>query len=105
MIEYVASPNSNTTRLKHPLPTTNKGLDLKQKFLYQFTNDQFRECVLAESPDRLAWTRTTKVEIYSQSLKQWQMGTVVEVKGDLVTVTYGPPSQQMKKTIAKLKIN
>ena len=101
-VQCVASTNTNISQ-PHP-SSTNKGLDLTQKCVYQFANDKRREFVMEESPDRLAWTRTTKVEIYSESLGGWQLGTIVEIEEDLVTVTYGPPSQQMRKTIGKLMI-
>ena len=49
------------TRLKHPSPT-NKGLDVKQKFLYHFANDKRPEFVIEESSDSLGWNQTTKNE-------------------------------------------
>ena len=91
------------TRLKPPSPT-NKGLDLNQKFLYHFSKDERREFVIEESSDRLGWKRTTKVEKYSESLGGWQLGTIGEVEGDLVAVTYGTPSQQMRKNVGELMI-
>eukprot|EP01083_Nonionella_stella_P174151 602854_1 len=70
-----------------------------EKFLYQFENEKHREFIKDDQPDRRAWTRGTKVEIYSSTLGGWQTGTVVEVNNDTLTITYGPPSQQMRKTL------
>merc|ERR1712228_1004486 len=71
----------------------------EKESLYQFENEKHREFIKDDQPDRRAWTRGTKVEIYSSSLGGWQSGTVVEVDNDTVTITYGPPSQQMRKTL------
>ena len=70
-----------------------------EKYLYQFENEKHREFIKDDQPDRRAWTRGTKVEIYSATLGGWNQGTVVEVNNDTLTITYGPPTQQMRKTL------
>merc|ERR1719411_1376814 len=70
-----------------------------EKYLYQFENEKHRDFIKDDQPDRRAWTRGSKVEIYSSTLGGWQAGTAVEVNGDTLTITYGPPSQQMRKTL------
>merc|ERR1712129_450252 len=69
------------------------------KLLYQVENEKHREFIKDDQPDRRAWTRGSKVEIYSSTLGGWQTGTAVEVNSDTLTITYGPPSQQMRKTL------
>eukprot|EP00485_Elphidium_margaritaceum_P021170 CAMPEP_0202710850 /NCGR_PEP_ID=MMETSP1385-20130828/22758_1 /ASSEMBLY_ACC=CAM_ASM_000861 /TAXON_ID=933848 /ORGANISM="Elphidium margaritaceum" /LENGTH=885 /DNA_ID=CAMNT_0049370467 /DNA_START=33 /DNA_END=2690 /DNA_ORIENTATION=- len=69
------------------------------KFLYQFENEKHREFIKDDQPDRRAWTRGTKVQIYSATLNGWQPGTVVEVNNDTLTITYGRSNQQMRKTL------
>ena len=45
-----------------------------EKYLYQFENDKHREFIKDDQPDRRAWTRGTKVQIYSSTLGGWQTG-------------------------------
>jgi len=70
-----------------------------ESFLYQFENGKHREFIRDDEPHRRAWTRGTKVQIYSSTLGGWQTGTVVEVSEDTLTITYGPSAQQMRKTL------
>ena len=39
-----------------------------EKYLYQFENEKHREFIKDDQPDRRAWTRGTKVQIYSSTL-------------------------------------
>ena len=72
------------------------------KHLYQFENEKHRIMLCDDQPDRRAWTRGTKVQIYSSTFNGWTDGTIIEINNndkDQLTITYGTSTQQMRKTL------
>ena len=55
--------------------TEDKEFANSEKYLYQFENEKHREFIKDDQPDRRAWTRGTKVQIYSSTLGGWQTGS------------------------------
>eukprot|EP00484_Ammonia_sp_Unknown_P019039 CAMPEP_0197030348 /NCGR_PEP_ID=MMETSP1384-20130603/9598_1 /TAXON_ID=29189 /ORGANISM="Ammonia sp." /LENGTH=465 /DNA_ID=CAMNT_0042459675 /DNA_START=42 /DNA_END=1439 /DNA_ORIENTATION=+ len=55
---------------------------------YRFKPSRHREFVKLSQPDRDAWSRGTRVQVYSQSLGGWQNGTVLQINRNVLTVAY-----------------
>ena len=53
---------------------------LFEDYNYEFRSHRHREFIKLSQPDRAAWNRGTKVQIYSVSFDGWTQGTVIQVR-------------------------
>jgi len=67
----------------------NNRLQLFEDYNYTFRPSSHRDFIKLSQPDRAAWTRGTKVQIYSFTFNGWENGTVIQVNRNLLTVAYG----------------
>eukprot|EP01084_Bolivina_argentea_P284116 486825_1 len=107
-IEWIA-------RRDHAEATTNRDLYMNDdKSLYRMVKAKKRQFkkyhhFMQNKLDRDSWCRGTQVEIYSTSLRGWQVGEIVKIganRGDTVVVSYGggTDSKYLLKTVKRYDV-
>eukprot|EP01083_Nonionella_stella_P084668 234442_1 len=64
--------------------------------LYQFENARHRQFIKHDEPDRESWYLGCDVSIYSETLKGWNVATVIDIEHDMITVQY---AGNIRKTV------